>query len=75
MDEHRRNSTPPSATDALWLAYVQTAQVPLAFTTSCWNAMIDMLWPIDPSRMHAHPDHRLPVPEALEEDPAPGLFA
>lgn len=75
MTERGPDFTPWAAADALWLAAVQTAQVPMVFTTSCWNAMVETLWPIDRRCAHPPPDHRLSVPEALEDDPAPGPFA
>jgi len=75
MTEQSQEILPPTPGDALWSAWEQSAQVPLVIAASYWNATVEMLWPLDHRSAHLHGAHPLAVPEPLEVDPAPGLFA
>jgi len=75
MTQQNREILPPSPGDALWSAWEQSAQVPLVIAAGYWNAWVKMLCPLDQRSAHLHGVHPLAVPEPLEVDPAPGLFA
>ncbi len=78
MDNAMPDMLVPSAADRYWSAYEQALQLPLIVATGWWNAMIDLM--AAPARCHAlhvdHVDHdQLAVPEPLDEDTRPSLFA
>lgn len=75
MTDHLSTVLPETPAEALWSAWTQTLQVPLVITACCWNAMVETMWPIDRHALHWHHTQPLVVPEPLDEDTAPSLFA
>jgi hypothetical protein len=70
---HDLGASPP---EAGWLAIERFWQLPLIMTTSWCNALTDTLWPpAEAHQPHADDHEQLVVPEPLEVEGEPGLFA
>ena len=59
----------------LWSACLQSWQIPVSLMMLWWNSAA-MLWPSFSSSAHHHGNHeQLAIPEPLDAQEAPSLFA
>ncbi len=64
-----------SSEGRLWSAWLQSWRLPVSFMMLWWNSAA-MLWLPSSSRTHHHgPHEQLSIPEPLNAQEAPSLFA
>ncbi|MDF0487535.1 hypothetical protein PX554_05295 [Sphingomonas sp. H39-1-10] len=62
--------------ELLWTACERVWEVPMIVTTGWWNAAVNAAWPPRCHHTISHDCHeQLAVPEPIEDDPEPALFA